>query len=72
MYFIQLYKSTYLVSADHLISCIDTSLDPCENFYEFSCARWKRENEIPNYYGEYGINAKVEETVAEQLKGYWL
>ncbi len=35
-------------------SLIDTSVDPCENFYRFSCNGWFQRNPLPPDHAEYG------------------
>ena len=30
-----------------VLSRMDTSVNPCQNFYNFSCGRWMRDNIIP-------------------------
>ena len=43
------------------VSNIDTSLDPCVDFYEYSCAKWMKNNPIPPDYPEWVSFAEVEE-----------
>ena len=40
--------SSKLPEADHLnVDGVDTSIDPCTNFYEYSCKKWIAANPIP-------------------------
>ncbi|CAF4231537.1 unnamed protein product [Rotaria sordida] len=32
-------------AANHLINSIDQSADPCDNFYQFACGTWLKNNE---------------------------
>ncbi|KAL5491633.1 hypothetical protein EMCRGX_G016962 [Ephydatia muelleri] len=36
-----------------VLSRMDTSVNPCQNFYNFSCGRWMRDNIIPTGYSSY-------------------
>ena len=37
-----------IVIADYLIDSIDESVEPCEDFYQFSCGTWLKKNRIPD------------------------
>ena len=34
--------------AASVLSRMDTSVDPCVNFYNFSCGKWERNNVVPS------------------------
>ncbi|CAK9297953.1 unnamed protein product [Gordionus sp. m RMFG-2023] len=46
--------------AASLLSSMDATLDPCDNFYEYACGKWDREHVIPE--GESKINPFTELT----------
>jgi predicted metalloendopeptidase len=34
--------------ANYLLESIDESIEPCENFFQFACGTWLRNNRIPD------------------------
>lgn len=36
------------ISANYLLDSIDQSIEPCEDFYQFSCGTWLKNNRIPD------------------------
>ncbi|EDO40869.1 predicted protein, partial [Nematostella vectensis] len=44
-------------TASELMSSVDPTVDPCENFYEYACGKWPAKNPIP-----------IDETYWNQLK----
>ncbi len=47
---------------------IDTSIDPCENFYRFSCNGWFKKNPLPPDQTSYGRFTELAELNRLQLK----
>ena len=43
------------------INYIDKSLDPCQDFYQFACAKWMKSNPIPGDYSEWVSFSEVYE-----------
>ncbi|CAF4830699.1 unnamed protein product [Rotaria sp. Silwood1] len=35
-------------AADYIIDSLDQSIEPCENFYQFACGTWIKNNRIPD------------------------
>ncbi len=34
--------------ANYLLESIDESIEPCENFFQFACGTWLKNNRIPD------------------------
>ncbi|MEP7012750.1 MAG: M13 family metallopeptidase [Acidobacteriota bacterium] len=41
------------------LAAMDRSVDPCVDFYAFSCAGWEKSNPIPSDQGSWSVYAKV-------------
>lgn len=48
---------------------MDQSVDPCQDFYTFSCGGWLKENPIPEDSSSYGIYPWLRQQVDLKLKG---
>jgi predicted metalloendopeptidase len=57
------------VSAARVLNGIDTSVNPCDNFYTFACGSWIKSNVIPEHKGSVSVFAEVREKVAVIVKG---
>jgi hypothetical protein len=40
---------TLFFIANNLLESIDETVDPCENFYRFTCGNWIRNRKIPTH-----------------------
>uniref|UniRef100_A0A915BWX3 M13 family peptidase n=1 Tax=Parascaris univalens TaxID=6257 RepID=A0A915BWX3_PARUN len=58
----------FLKVSKHLLSSINSKVDPCEDFFQFACGRWVHENEIPKDLSSYGHFAKLREKVSAEMK----
>ena len=58
----------YLPAA-RLLESMDTAVDPCEDFFEYSCGSWNRLNDIPDDRSSYNTFAKLRDIIHVQLKG---
>ncbi|VDK55333.1 unnamed protein product [Anisakis simplex] len=57
-----------VMAANHLLMAINTSVDPCDNFYEYACGQWNRDHPIPDDMSAYGTFAYVRENVRQQMR----
>ncbi|KAK7881144.1 hypothetical protein WMY93_029553 [Mugilogobius chulae] len=55
-------------AAGSILSKIDRSVDPCEDFYSYSCGGWLKENPIPEDSSSYGIYPWLRQHVDIKLK----
>jgi len=51
---------------------MDDTVDPCEDFYMFSCGNWLKKNIIPEDKSQYSRFSQLAEEVKGQLKGGFL
>ena len=50
-------------------SFIDTSIKPCEDFYEFTCGNWIKSYELPDTSLESGPTAFTQQKIDRQIRG---
>lgn len=49
-----------IYTASEVIRALDVSKDPCDDFYDFACGGWIRNNPIPEGKSSWGIFSKIE------------
>ena len=45
--------------ASSIIESLDPSVDPCVNFYEYSCGGWIKRNPLPDGHASWGTFGKL-------------
>ncbi|VDK37792.1 unnamed protein product [Anisakis simplex] len=62
----------YQKAASTILSSINQSADPCDNFFEFACGRWVSENQIPEDQSSYGHFHELVAKVELEMKGAYI
>ncbi|XP_030624722.1 phosphate-regulating neutral endopeptidase PHEX [Chanos chanos] len=55
-------------AAGSILSKMDQSVDPCDDFYRYACGGWLKENPIPEDSSSYGIYPWLRQNVDLKLK----
>ncbi|PIC48133.1 hypothetical protein B9Z55_007229 [Caenorhabditis nigoni] len=55
-------------AATHFLNAMNTSVNPCEDFFEFACGQWNDQHPIPDDMFAFGTFAYAREQVRQQLR----
>ncbi|RUS91043.1 hypothetical protein EGW08_001171 [Elysia chlorotica] len=57
-------------AASRLVTTMDSSVEPCNNFYDFACGNWNKKNTIPDDQPSYNTFSKLGDEIQVILKSY--
>jgi endothelin-converting enzyme len=53
----------------YIVNKMDSSVDPCKDFYSFSCGNWEKMTAIPPSKSKYGSFSQISDEITKKLKG---
>ncbi|KAL3861161.1 hypothetical protein ACJMK2_007226, partial [Sinanodonta woodiana] len=59
---------TILFTAARILEAMDSSIDPCVDFFEYACGSWNRVNVIPDDRSSFNTFAKLRDRLQVQMK----
>ncbi|VDK84850.1 unnamed protein product [Onchocerca ochengi] len=61
-------RPDYIKAAYYLLSSMNQTVDPCDDFFEYACGRWISEHPIPDDHSAYEVSSTIRERVAQRMK----
>ena len=52
-----------------MLSAMDTTVKPCDNFFTYACGKWNKRNVIPDDRSSYNTFGKLRDELHVSLKG---
>ena len=52
----------------YILNKMDTTVDPCVNFYDYTCGKWEKMIKIPPSKSKYGSFAMISDEIKDILK----
>lgn len=65
---LQLIPIGFYKAADILRDAINETVNPCDDFYEFSCGKWISTHEIPDDTTSYGRYSELQEKIYMEMR----
>jgi len=65
-------KCCFFSPAARLLQGMNQNVDPCDNFFEYSCGSWNKVNVIPDDRASYNTFAKLRDDLHVALRGEFL
>ncbi|RCN35715.1 hypothetical protein ANCCAN_18409 [Ancylostoma caninum] len=59
----------YNVASDILTKSMNFSVDPCEDFFEFTCGNWIAKHPIPSHRSSYSQFINLSDKVHDKMRG---
>lgn len=60
---------TFLSTAARILTAMDQTVNPCDDFFEFACGNWNKINIIPDDRALYNTFSKLADDILGILKG---
>lgn len=54
--------------ADSILNGMDTTIDPCNDFYSFACGNWIKQTKIPEDHAKYGVFDHLKDEMDDNLR----
>ena len=58
----------YVFSAARILNAMDSTVEPCEDFFEYACGKWNKMNVIPDDKATYNTFSKLRDNIQVTLK----